>query len=761
MNEEDLQAHLGVLLSRTLTRLRRRPRAYPHTALVGVSVKWDEEHGTPLLVQFVTLTGEHVHAQAYDLPEGRLTGGQLIDCIREVLRRADAVPPARRGIRQVHVVTHEASSLLALFPSAVTEARVEQVGKAHHGRLERVKRDEGTWDVRLVDVSSYFPKIPLEEIARTVGLRRLDVDGPHLAELKRTDPARLVAHAARDAEVPLRAMRGFRESVLREWNIDVLGSRTLPSIASAIFRLHFARSGPAPVKKQQVVRKVRKGVTFRDEPRVEQVFDGDPRVRTLACRAYWGAQSEAFRRGFHVGAFAEYDAVSLYPHAALLQPLPHARTRWERLESLAQVQDYEGFGTFNFVFPEDTRYPCLPVHRQGVHRLVFPFQGTTSCTLAEVRLALRMGAKVALVEAHGFKPGSRERDHDVGRYMRHFLQQKGAAKRGSLEYATAKLFANALLGKLAERMRSSGLLDFEREAQLRGFGPGLGAAIHSSPGLRAALKGPHDVGSAFAPEWATLILGRARAHMADITSRGALLVSTDAIICPEELDLRCEGLDALESVGSGMRLEHRADAVFIARARLYALLQKVENVRPGEPVLGADDTWAVVRVARQGTSESEKDFAQTLLACLREGRDVAPTRIRKRRLTAEAAVREHKPIHSVVEEEVRTGFSWDGKRRLRDRDCNLFTQSTDTMPYQTLARLEAGERQRQVQERGVRLKKSRVPVHKVEKALALLRSGKSVRAVAKELELARATVGDIKKRAGVGPVQSGEGGTDE
>jgi DNA-binding CsgD family transcriptional regulator len=342
--------------------------------------------------------------------------------------------------------------------------------------------------------------------------------------------------------------------------------------------------------------------------------------------------------------------------------------------------------------------------------------------------------------------------------MQHFLKKKAAAKRGTLEYATAKLFANALLGKLAEKMQGSGLLDFEREAQLHGFGPGLGAAIHSSPLLRTSLKGPPDVGSAFAPEWATLVLGRARALMADITARGAFLVSTDAIICPEGLDLRCEGFDALECVGSSMRLEHQADAVFIARSRLYALLRRVENLAPGEPVLGRDDTWAVVRVARQGTSESEKDFAQTLLACLREGRDVAPVRIRTRRLTAEAAVRERKPIHSLVEEEVRTGFSWDNKRRLLDRDCNPFTRNTDTAPYGSLARLEAGERQRRIREGSAHPKKSRVPAHKEKEALALLHSGKSVREVAKELKLARATVGDIRKRAGVGTVKSDEGG---
>jgi DNA-binding CsgD family transcriptional regulator len=48
----------------------------------------------------------------------------------------------------------------------------------------------------------------------------------------------------------------------------------------------------------------------------------------------------------------------------------------------------------------------------------------------------------------------------------------------------------------------------------------------------------------------------------------------------------------------------------------------------------------------------------------------------------------------------------------------------------------------------------------MEKALALLSGGRSVREVAKELKLARSTVGDIKKRAGLGTVESEEGGAD-
>jgi DNA-binding NarL/FixJ family response regulator len=74
--------------------------------------------------------------------------------------------------------------------------------------------------------------------------------------------------------------------------------------------------------------------------------------------------------------------------------------------------------------------------------------------------------------------------------------------------------------------------------------------------------------------------------------------------------------------------------------------------------------------------------------------------------------------------------------------------------------LEAGDRQRLIREGSARPQKSQVPIHKQEKALALLRGGKSVRQVARELKLARSTVGDIRKRAGVGTVQPDEGGTD-
>lgn len=746
MNEDDLEKHLGPVLSRTITPLRRQVRKPSNVALVGISAKWDGAQSFLLTVQLVALVDGKLRARTLNVPGGKLSVEQFVAGIREFLLDEGISPELRRGVRQVHVVGHELRAVLPILDSPLRDVAVKQVGKAHHGRLNSVKFDDGTWDVRLVDLTAFFPKMPLDEIARTVGLERLEADGPHLAELKDTNPERLHAHAVRDAEVVLRALADFREEMLADWEIDVLGRRTLASVASAIFRSHFFQSGPSPLRERRVVRRTKTKTGFREELRREQVFDGDWNVRVKACLSYWGGQSEAFQRGLLVGSFVECDAVSLYPHAAILQPLPHAGTQWVRLTNLAQVEEHEGFGTFRFAFPQEARYPCLPVNRNGVHRLVFPREGVSTCTLVEIRLALRMGATVELVDGYGFKPGERERDHGLAGYMRHFLKMKAAAQKGTLPYATAKLLANALLGKLAERLHGSELLDIEREAQSHGFEPGLGAFISNTPKLRSSLNQLPGVGSAFAPEWATLVLGRSRSIMAEITARGALLLSTDAIICPEGLDLRCEGLSALESVGSGMRLEHRADAIFVARARLYALLKRVENLKPGEKVIDRDDTWAVVRVARHGVRESEEEFAETLLACLREGRDVAPERVKARHLTAEAAAREGMAINALVTETVRTRFRWDNKRRLLDRDINIFNQSTDTAPYQSLTRMEAGERQRQVSSGAARPKQSRVPEQKVKEAIALLNSGMSVRKVAAELGMSRSTVTRIKKR---------------
>jgi hypothetical protein len=81
----------------------------------------------------------------------------------------------------------------------------------------------------------------------------------------------------------------------------------------------------------------------------------------------------------------------------------------------------------------------------------------------------------------------------------------------------------------------------------------------------------------------------------------------------------CEGLVALATVGSALDAKVEGDAVFIARSRLYAVLQRSNKVRSGARILARDDHWSVVRVARHGTPETETQFAETVLGCIAAG----------------------------------------------------------------------------------------------------------------------------------------------
>ena len=505
--------------------------------------------------------------------------------------------------------------------------------------------------------------------------------------------------------------------------------------------------GPAPHRMQAVVvRRRRTSGEWYEAERLQAVFAGDRDVRLAVCRAYHGGRAEAFTRGFFNSPIVERDVVSLYPHAALLQPLPNATTKWRRVTEISEVQSLEGVGAFKFAFPPEAVYPCLPVVRHGVDRLLFPRRGESHCTFAEVRQAISAGAEVEIQGAHGFEPGHREREHDVGRYMREFLERKQAAKKGSLEYTQAKLLLNALIGKFAEQSKGTNILAFERAARQSGFS-GVAGVVARSPLLRDVLARKPDVGALWAPEWAALVLGRSRALMADIVAQGALLVSTDSVIVPPERSVECTGLEALRSVGSDLPIQCSGDAVLIARARFYAILKRVENVvEDDDHVVDRDQTWAVIKIARGGSSEPPESFARTVLACLQAGGDVARPVARRRLLTAEEAVRKGRDdINAEVEERVRTAFRWDGKRRLLDRDVNVFKACTETMAYDTLKRLEAAEHLAKGARRPKR-RQRRWARSVLVRAFTLLKAGESLRAVARVTGIKKSTLCDLRRK---------------
>jgi len=359
------------------------------------------------------------------------------------------------------------------------------------------------------------------------------------------------------------------------------------------------------------------------------------------------------------------------------------------------LDDVEGFGEVEFAFPPQTRYPCLPVVEDRVDRMVYPLRGTSWCTVAEVRMARKFGAVIKKVDLHVFRPGPAEIKHDLWQYMRAFMELKRVSQKGSVQYVCSKLFMNSLVGKLAERRRSNSLLDFERMCQAQGF-VGVTRFIAKSASFRASLRGLFEVGRVFVPEWACLIIGRARALMTDLIMTGALVVSTDSIVVPAGTEILCPSLEALWSVESDMPVVMEADAVLIFRTRLYVLLQRAGSIRmaEGETPLAKDNQWAVVKLAGHGVPIDREACAVAILESLAAKSLVTTPRSKTRLLSAESAVREGKSLNEEVTVARPPKFSLESKRSIVNRDVNPWCQFSETEPYETIGRLKGVERQR-------------------------------------------------------------------
>lgn len=748
VKDAEVEVNLSLFCSRTLTPPARRtiPRV-KDPLLLGWDTEYRPSDRSLLSIQFAAEVGGVRVGRVYDPPRPKISGNQLVGLVRRFLAEVGIQAPASAGgVRRVYLVGHYAAAELGGVENVFRDFTIVQVGKAHHATF-RTEVDGERWELRVIDLAAYF-KAALKKIGQFVGLPKLDEDRLHLEELKRDDPTRFEAYGLRDAEIALVAFTKFRKDILERWGIDPLLLRTLPAVATRILLHHFITTGPAPWKLEtDVVPRRNKDGAWRNTRRTRITFAGDVEVRRLACLAFHGARVEAFVRGLVRTPVVERDVTSLYPSAALLQPLPTEKTKWLEIKTLKDVADLEGFAVAEFRFSDDQRYPSLPVKDER-NRLCFPLRGRVACTFSELRAAQALGADLRILEAHGFEPGLAERDHDVAKFMRHFFEEKKRATKGSLEYETTKLILNSLVGKLAERGGGSDILGFEREALAAGMAPGAAAVVARSVYLRDALRRRDRLGSAWAPEWWALILGLTRALMGDIVARSrALVVSTDSIITTVDHTAEGPALDALRSVGSDLPEVCRGDAAFIARSRTYGILTKRSHVGPqnrfiGEP--GKD--WVLIRAARHGAVESESEFAETVLACLEAGRDVAPTRRPKRLLGAEEAVRTNRGLFEEVVSDRKTFFTWDAKRRLVDRDVNAFTSCSKTKPYRTIAQLDAAEHQRLVHRGQARQRRRRVSRQHLEAVFSLLRAGVGIREIARRTGIPKSTVADIRAR---------------
>lgn len=733
---------------------RRAPRDR-HEVFLGFDTEFHPVSRELLSVQLAGGVDGRVVSEVYEPTSPRLSPASLLAYVRVFLKSFCIPAKPVNGLHRVTLISHFNAAELGTFEDPIRDLSIRRIGRAHHAQTDVLLAEDGRWRLTLLDLFGYF-RTSLKTLGEYLQLPKLDVDVAHIAHVKAGNPHLFRAYALRDAEIPYVAYTGFRREVLDKYGVDVAFNISLPSVAADIFRFNHFKVPPSPYTTiYEPTRRKKRNGEWTDGRRAVHLFDGIRDARVEHIRGLHGGRAEAFIQGLYDAPVAERDVTSMYPACAILQPLPEARTRMRRVTAVGDLMELEGVGLFEFRFPPEAVYPCMPVRQLGRDRLLFPGTGVSYSSFAEAREALSLGAELVVVSAHGFEPASRERDHDVGRFIRAVWNEKLTAPSGSLQATIWKEVLNASLGKLAQRTSPSNLIDIEREARQAGLG-GAGALLAANPSLRTSLQGAPTLGSLWSPERLALITGRARALMSQIIVRSkALLVSTDAVIYDASAPFDCDAVRQLQAVGSDLKLVRSADAAVVIRSRMYALLRRAGNVQPGERAIAADDTWAVIKVARQGTGEPEESFANTLLANLRAGSNVAATWSRTRLLSVDEAIRRGARIGDAVTQEGVTRFRWDGKRRLADRDCQIFRRYTTTTPYRSERRMEGSARAVLVRTGQARRQQRPLSPGKRQRITDLLRAGAGVRDVARQLKVAASTVSAIRAGLGLGT----EGGT--
>ncbi len=672
--------------------------------LIGFDTEFDPRTHELISIQLSLGIGR---SKIYYLNE--INAQKLHEMVLSFLRE-NGVEPSMDAI--IYLISHFSLAEVSQVRDALKDLKLMPFHESLMAKTRGVKPE-----MFIRDLWAYY-KMGLDKVGIAVGYPKVELDVERIDRIRIEDPILFERYALRDAEIAIEAFNRLRELIWEGYGIDVLRHPTMASTSAAIFRQNFLKEAPFPFKVEKFKRIRRRGESFKDEIEERKLFDGDLSVRQMALRCYWGGRNEAYVRGLIEEEMEYYDIISLYPSAAMLQPLPLIDTKWLKFDNLEDIKGLEGFCEVKFKCQNDLMYPPLPVCENYHDRLYFPLKGWSFCTLAEVRKAVELGAEIINIRGYGFIPSEKEVNHPLKEFFTHFMKRKKEVEHGSLEYEAHKLVMNSLIGKLCQRNPELSVEDVQWVMREQGMSFNDVAKMLRSPKLSRAFKVATEVGSTWAPEWSSLILGKARSLMIDFISKGAYFTSTDSVLYPKGVNLECESLRELESVGSGLKKEYDVDRALIIRTRCYILWKNNE----------------IVRTARHGVHASEEDFKKVISELLKDPLKVKDEIRFKKRHIVKLGESLRRAIPFGISEDVERTFNlkWDGKRLLLNPNVNPFVEASETRPLEEAP--PAKERRRR-----------RATANDLERIRRLRKEGRSMRKIALEVGFSKSTVQRLLK----------------
>ncbi|PSV56463.1 hypothetical protein [Photobacterium sp. GB-3] len=304
----------------------------------------------------------------------------------------------------------------------------------------------------------------LADVGELVGLPKLEIPEPYsierMDEYLAAEPEGFEAYAMRDAEITalhMERMLKFSRGI---------GLKTLPYTIGGIATKAFINTvdhegsyrslfGFESITKEIWPEGRTKPLTLtKDVPRPDRMI-----LESFATQCYHGGRNESFMAGLtNVDIWNDYDAPSCY--TAILMGL--RELDYLQAKQSTRIEDFLGdkcsLAWVSFKFPEDTRFPSLPI-RTDSYGLIYPLEGESFCTGHELEVAFNQGAE--LVVKTGYIVPWKNEDRIFESFMRWVRQTRLQHVKGSFEERLVKEIGNSTYGRLAQGLRPKTSFDIE------------------------------------------------------------------------------------------------------------------------------------------------------------------------------------------------------------------------------------------------------------------------------------------------------------
>lgn len=332
--------------------------------------------------------------------------------------------------------------------------------------------------VSFIDVAKHGPEgVKLIALGDQLGLKKLSIpEGYSIArmdELLAGDRQAFLDYGIRDAEIAvkyyLQVLRFARENIWSRGDASTTGAsrKTLPVSAGALavqlckktfeengldFEELFALEEKTKTSWDPVRQRLTKKTSLEQD-------DDSSFHESFAIKCFHGGRNETFFVGpSPAGNWHDYDLIGAYTTGlVLIRSIDYEGSHESRnLEDF--MADVMGFAHVDFSYPDDVRYPCLPV-RCDERGLLFPLSGRSYATAPELALAAAQGADITIRRSVIYPWKDLNGMRIFAPFVREIRRLRGLYPKGSVQEQTAKLLGNSLYGKTGQGLKDKTAFD--------------------------------------------------------------------------------------------------------------------------------------------------------------------------------------------------------------------------------------------------------------------------------------------------------------